>query len=177
MTCHKAGYPNWLPAKFHINVLVSSNCASCHNGTNATGKSASHLPTTANCESCHQSTSTWVGTKVNHNSFTAATNCASCHNGTSATGKSVKHIPTSTNTCMTCHKAGYPNWLPAKYHANVSVVTGCATCHATAAYGLTSKPNTTIHNGVTVCETCHKSTTVWTGANVDHSTFTVATNC
>jgi hypothetical protein len=28
-----------------------------------------------------------------------------------------------------------------------------------------------------VCETCHKSTTTWAGAKVDHSTFTVATNC
>jgi Cytochrome c7 and related cytochrome c len=167
-TCHKAGYPNWLPAKFHINVSVTTGCASCHNGTTATGKSATHLPTTANCESCHKSTTTWIGTKVDHSVFTAATVCGTCHNGTTATGKTSNHIPTTAN-CSACHKAGYPNWFPGKFHSNISVLTGCAGCHATAAYGLTAKPATVTHNGATVCETCHKSTTDWLNVQFVHS--------
>ncbi|MBP6007790.1 MAG: hypothetical protein KA740_08820, partial [Rhodoferax sp.] len=65
MTCHKAGYPNWLPAKYHANVAAATtNCASCHNGTIAVTKSSGHVTTTAACETCHKSTTTWVGTKV-----------------------------------------------------------------------------------------------------------------
>jgi hypothetical protein len=169
MTCHKSGYPNWLPAKYHINVTVVTGCATCHNGVIATGKSASHTVTTAACETCHKSTTIWTGAKVDHSTFTTATVCTTCHNGSTATGKDSNHIPSTAN-CITCHKSGFVTWLPAKYHTNVAVVTGCATCHNTAAYGLTSKPNTATHTGVTVCETCHSSTTNWlTGVKFAHA--------
>jgi hypothetical protein len=166
-TCHK--YPSWTPAKFHANVSVITGCASCH-ATSAYGltskpNTATHSGQTV-CENCHKSTSGWSGAKVDHSTFTVATNCGSCHNGTSATAKDANHIPTTAN-CGTCHK--YPSWLPAKFHTNVSVLTGCATCHATAAYGLTSKPNTATHSGVTVCETCHKSTGNWSSVQFAHS--------
>ena len=49
------------------------------------------------------------------------------------------------------------------------MVTGCASCHATAAYGLTAKPNTSTHLSVTVCESCHKSTTSWSSVQFTHS--------
>ncbi|TXT38237.1 MAG: cytochrome C family protein, partial [Comamonadaceae bacterium] len=113
--------------------------------------------------------STWTGAKVDHSTFTIATNCASCHNGSAASGKDANHIQTTAN-CTSCHKSGFgTSWLPAKYHANVPVVTGCASCHATSAYGLTAKPNTTTHNGVTVCETCHKSTSSWSNVLFTHA--------
>jgi hypothetical protein len=70
---------------------------------------------------------------------------------------------------MTCHKSGFASWLPAKYHANVSVATGCASCHGTTTYGLTSKPNTSTHTGVTVCETCHRSTSLWSSVVYTHA--------
>ena len=73
--------------------------------------------------------------------------------------------------CDSCHKAGYAAWTPAKLHASVAVTAQCATCHASA------KPNTAVHSGQTVCETCHKSTSTWSGAKVDHSAFTTVTNC
>ncbi|PKO59677.1 MAG: hypothetical protein CVU24_14795, partial [Betaproteobacteria bacterium HGW-Betaproteobacteria-18] len=82
-------------------------------------------------------------------------------------GKNASHIPTTAN-CTTCHKST-SSWTPASFHANVSVVTGCASCHATTAYGLTAKPNTTTHSGVTVCETCHKSTSNWSNVQFVHS--------
>jgi hypothetical protein len=39
------------------------------------------------------------------------------------------------------------------------------------------KPNTAVHVGATTCENCHKSTSSWASAKVDHSTFSAATNC
>jgi hypothetical protein len=203
-----------LPAKVHPTSIVVGTCSTCHNGTNATGKSTLHVATTAQCDTCHKSTTIWTGTKLDH---TTLTNCSSCHNGTSATGKATTHVPTTVQ-CSTCHKPGYPNWLPAKvhpnatvtatcstchngsfatgktanhipttaqcdschkagfvtwnpgrFHINVTVVTGCASCHATNIYGLTAKPNTPNHVGVTVCETCHKSTTNWLTVTFAHS--------
>ena len=133
----------------------------------ATGKNSAHIATTAGCESCHKSSTTWSGAKADHSTFTAATNCTSCHNGTNATGKSANHIATTAN-CGTCHKS-FTGWTPAKFHSNVSVITGCASCHATSVYGLTAKPNNTTHNGVTVCETCHKSTNSWLSVQFGHS--------
>ena len=151
---------------------VVTGCASCHNGTSATGKTSSHIATTAACETCHKSTTIWTGAKADHSTFTTATICSSCHNGSSATGKDANHVSTTLN-CTSCHKS-YTSWTPAKFHANVTVVTGCLTCHN--AYIATGKNSN--HISTTAgCETCHKSTTTFLGAKADHSTFTVATNC
>jgi len=169
MTCHKS-FTAWSPAKFHANVSVATGCANCHatSGFGQTSKpnNATHTGVTV-CESCHKSTSTWSGAKVDHSGFTIATNCASCHNNSTATGKSGSHIPT-TAACMTCHKS-FTAWSPAKFHANVSVATGCANCHATSGFGQTSKPNNATHTGVTVCESCHKSTASWSNVSFSHS--------
>jgi hypothetical protein len=70
---------------------------------------------------------------------------------------------------VSCHTSGYTTWIPGRFHANVSVITGCASCHATAAFGLTAKPATSTHTGVTVCETCHKSTSNWFSVQFVHS--------
>ena len=169
-TCHKAGYTSWNPGLLHQNVSLSTQCASCHlsasYGLTSKPATAVHATVTGNCESCHKTTSTWSGAKVDHSTFTTATTCTSCHNGTRATGKKSNHIPTTAN-CGTCHK--YPSWLPSKFHANVSVATGCASCHATTAYALTAKPNTATHSGATVCETCHKSTSNWLNVQYTHA--------
>src|SRR3546814_9191663 len=57
----------------------------CHNGTTATGKNASHLPTTASCDQCHR-TIAWTPATFNHSGVTVG-GCNTCHNGTTATGK------------------------------------------------------------------------------------------
>ena len=170
----------WTGAKVdHSTFTVATNCASCHNGTSATGKSATHIPVGAtNCIACHNTTA-FKPSSWNHTQLPVVAQCATCHNGAypPADGKSASHIPYQTvatlaaANCDSCHKAGYVAWTPAKVHANVTITAQCATCHASI------KPNTAVHVGQTVCENCHKSTTTWTGAKVDHSTFTVATNC
>ena len=164
-TCHTTR--TFSGAKFNHAGISASACATCHNASITSGKPASHIPTQASCANCHKTFSWLPATKMDHSTFTLATNCTSCHNGTNATGKSANHIATTAN-CGTCHKS-FTGWTPAKFHSNVSVITGCASCHATSVYGLTAKPNNTTHNGVTVCETCHKSTNSWLSVQFGHS--------
>ncbi len=170
----------------HSGFTAATNCASCHNGSAATGKSGTHIPVAAtNCITCH-STTGWTPSKWNHTQMTVANACATCHTGgfPPADGKSATHIPYQTLSgvaianCDTCHKGGYAAWAPSKFHSNVSLSNQCSNCHLAGTYGLTSKPTTAIHSTVTGnCESCHKSTASWAGAKVDHSTYTVATNC
>ena len=61
---------------------VTGNCASCHNGTTATGKNATHIQTNTLCEDCHR-TSGWIPvTRVDHANVIGT--CFSCHNGSTA---------------------------------------------------------------------------------------------
>ena len=177
--CHKST-TSWTGAKVdHSTFTAATNCATCHNGTSATGKNATHVPVGAtNCYACHNTT-TWKPTKFNHTQVVVTAQCATCHTGSypPADGKSANHTPyqlvatLATTNCDGCHKAGYAAWTPARVHANVTVTSQCASCHASI------KPATQVHTGQTVCENCHKSTTSWDSAKVDHSTFTSATNC
>jgi hypothetical protein len=75
-------------------------CSGCHNGTQATGKPATHIASTLVCEACHATTAWRPTTKVDHTQVQGT--CAACHNGTSATGKPANHIPTTQN-CDACH--------------------------------------------------------------------------
>jgi hypothetical protein len=178
-TCHRST-TTWQGARVdHSTFNATTNCASCHNGTGATGKSNTHIPSGAtNCIACHTTTA-WKPSSFNHTQVPVTAQCASCHTGTypPADGKSASHTPyqlvsaTSGANCDVCHKAGYVAWTPAKLHLNVTIAAQCSTCH------LAVRPTTTVHTGQTVCETCHRSTTTWQGARVDHSTFTTATVC
>ncbi|MFZ2325499.1 MAG: cytochrome c3 family protein, partial [Rhodoferax sp.] len=183
--CHKSTN-SWLGGAKpdHSRFSNATNCTSCHNGSGATGKVASHIPTSANCVSCH-STNGWKPTKWNHSQMPVANQCASCHTGgfPPASGLTANHIPykslsgVSITNCDSCHKGGYSTWSPGQLHANVSVSTQCATCHMSTSFGATARPATAIHNGQTVCENCHKSTSTWLGSKPDHNTFTSGTNC
>ena len=52
-TCENCHSPlAWKPARFD-HTGVTGNCFSCHNGTNAGGKNATHINSTNTCESCH----------------------------------------------------------------------------------------------------------------------------
>ena len=71
---------------------MTGACASCHNGTTATGKGPTHIATTGACDTCHV-TANWTTLHFDHSQVSGA--CANCHNGTTATGKSATHITTS----------------------------------------------------------------------------------
>ncbi|WP_338353454.1 hypothetical protein, partial [Thalassolituus oleivorans] len=108
-------------------------CATCHNGTTATGKSASHIQTTESCDACHSTTS-WITAGFNHDSVVPGT-CATCHNGSTSTGKPSGHLVTSAS-CDDCHTTSA--WTPASF------------TH--------SSPNYVDHGRTISCSSCHRST-------------------
>lgn len=81
--CHQQGPALWTPvaasAVDHNEVI--GICSSCHNGTTASGKSASHILTTDVCDACHQpGPSPWTpvtANNVDHNEVIGT--CESCH--------------------------------------------------------------------------------------------------
>ncbi|MEQ1538306.1 MAG: cytochrome c3 family protein [Sphingorhabdus sp.] len=81
-------------------------CASCHNGTKATGKPPTHITTSADCGDCHK-TVAWLPATFDHANVTG--NCGTCHNGTKATGKPGNHFVTTVE-CVECHRTAA--WLP-----------------------------------------------------------------
>ncbi|MCP5283878.1 MAG: hypothetical protein H6933_03160 [Burkholderiaceae bacterium] len=185
-SCHKST-SNWGSARVdHSTFNAATNCASCHNGSAATGKPGTHIPTgAASCYSCHGTTG-WTPTKWNHTQVPVTAQCASCHSGAfpPADGKPTTHVPytavpvTAAANCDGCHKNGTTSWTGARVHANFSIGTSCATCHSGAYPDAVGKPSDALHAGVTGnCESCHKSTSNWGSARVDHSTFNAATNC
>jgi len=78
-------------------------CASCHNGSTAPGKTAGHPPTSSVCEGCHI-TSTWAQVRYDHS--LAIGPCVGCHNGSHAQGKPANHIST-TQPCEACGRLFY----------------------------------------------------------------------
>jgi len=125
---------------------VLGTCASCHNGTVATGKPSRHLPTTAACESCH-TTNAWTPARFDHAAVAPHT-CTTCHNAVRAIGMPRAHIPT-TQQCDSCH--GTLAWTPAKVDHR-TLTASCASCHNNvAAVGVT--PN---HISTRIdCASCH----------------------
>ena len=186
-SCHRS--TAWLPARgFDHAGVVPGSCQGCHNGSRATGKSAQHMPTgtAIGCDSCHASTRAWVPTKWNHTQTVVTAQCASCHSGgyPPADGKPANHIPytaapiTAAANCDGCHKGSTTTWTNGRLHASYSLSTSCATCHNGSYGGAVGKPSDALHATVTGnCESCHKSTTDWGAAKVDHAGFNAATNC
>jgi hypothetical protein len=101
---------------------VTASCASCHNGTLAQGKGASHLATNNVCENCHTA-SAWLPARFDHQGV--AVPCAGCHNGVQGAGKPTHHVATSKD-CGACH--GTISWTMAAFtHQGISG--NCRSCH------------------------------------------------
>ncbi len=180
-SCHNTA--SFAGARFRHIGVTPGTCTTCHNGAIAPGKTASHVPTTASCDSCHRS-SAWLPAKAFDHAGVVPGSCQTCHNGSRASGKPASHVPTTavpamaTASCDSCHKGGTRSWTGARVHPNFSISTSCSTCHSGAYPDATGKPNNPLHAGVTGnCESCHKSTSSWASARVDHSGFNAATNC
>jgi len=80
--------------------VSASQCAGCHNGTTATGRTANHIATTSRCASCHTTTRWAPVAFVDHNQV--AGSCSSCHDGVTAAGKGANH-PATNAECNQCH--------------------------------------------------------------------------
>ncbi len=155
-SCHRMGAANWLLVSTGYNHtgVVPGTCASCHNGTKATGKSATHVPTTASCDTCHRTTA-WIPATFSHTGVTPGS-CATCHNGTQARGKTATHIST-TQACDTCHRT--TAWIPATFSHTGVTPGSCATCHnGTQATGKSAGHFVTTQS----CDSCHRAGVAWT---------------
>jgi hypothetical protein len=182
-SCHKST-TSWASAVVdHSTFNATTNCAQCH-GVTATGKPATHIPTTANCFLCHNvAPQGWTPTKWNHTQLTVVAQCASCHTGgyPPADGKPTNHIPyqtvavTATANCDGCHKGSTTTWANGKFHSYYTVSTGCKTCHTGTYLNARGKPTNHIPevqllNGATMdCNSCHTSTTSWTSMVMNHN--------
>lgn len=159
-TCHTAG-SSFTPAIFN-HVGIVDNCASCHNGTTATGLSQNHIPVAANqdCSLCHN-TSAFAGATFDHQFVVDS--CSTCHNGTTAHGKIPPpgHVPTNQD-CIVCHQT--TGFIPATFD-HTGIVDNCSACHG--AGFATDKPITHIPTSQD-CGVCH-NTKGFKPATFDHT--------
>ena len=88
---------------------VTGNCASCHNGSTATGKPNGHFVTSKSCETCHR-TSGWSIITFRHISPGYADHgrrldCKSCHktNAQTIPWKFAAYRP----DCAACHAGDF----------------------------------------------------------------------
>ena len=111
------------------------SCAACHNGSQATGKSLTHPPTTNACEACH-TIQGWDQTRYDHKQ--APGPCIGCHNGSHAQGKPPGHVAT-TAPCETCHK-NTVGFKGARFD-HTGIAGNCASCHnGSTALGKSESP-------------------------------------
>lgn len=164
--CHTVAltlnYTTFLGATFTHTAPIGV-CSTCHDGSTATGKPATHIPTAAACNQCHAlpppsgSATSFIGATfhlVAANNTAAIGVCQTCHTGSYTTypsfnglvpqAQSVPHIP-ATGSCDACHTSlvttygSATGFLGAVYnHAGVAAG-GCATCHSGAYPGVSSK--------------------------------------
>ncbi len=183
-TCHKGSLTTWSTGKFHNNVTVIAQCASCHLtpqfGLTSKPNNATHSAISGNCEQCHK-TSGWTGARVNHSTFNATTQCGTCHNGNGATGKPGNHVPTTAN-CISCHSTSV--WTPANWtHTQIVVTNQCASCHTGGYANADGRPGNHIpYQSITAsaaanCDTCHRgSFKIWSNGQF-HANVTVTGQC
>ena len=177
-SCHRT--TAWFPAGFNHMGVAPGTCATCH-GVTATGKPNGHVVTTDSCDKCHRTTA-WLPASFDHTGVVPGT-CATCH-GVTATGKPSGHVAT-TDSCDKCHST--TTWLGASFDHTGVVAGTCATCHnGTTAKGVgggnpSQYPlNSGQHVSTTLwpsCDSCHKSTTSFTGASVHKSVVVPPGSC
>ena len=99
----------WTPARFD-HASITGSCASCHNGSRATGKPTSHFITSRDCVDCH-TTVAWSPVNYVHTSaaFPAGHrqtfSCSSCHIGNAELNawKTAAYKP----DCAGCHASDF----------------------------------------------------------------------
>lgn len=83
-SCHTT--TSWMTSGFNHDGVAPGTCATCHNGSTATGKPSNHLVTSASCDDCH-TTSAWTPASFTHSSpnyvdHGRTISCSSCHRST-----------------------------------------------------------------------------------------------
>jgi hypothetical protein len=100
----------WAPATFGHTGVTAGTCATCHNGTFASGKTTTHFITTRSCDACHNTTKWKPATSYTHVStawkpHNSSVTCASCH----TTNNEVIAWPTAAYKpdCAGCHASKF----------------------------------------------------------------------
>ena len=108
---------------------LSSGCATCHDGVQASAKSSLHIASTAVCEACH-SPLAWRPVKAFSHAQLTVTVCSECHagTGTAKTHKPPTHIST-TDVCSACHSVN-AGWRLRSTFAHDQTLGTCVSCHA-----------------------------------------------
>ncbi|MFQ5469070.1 MAG: cytochrome c3 family protein [Gammaproteobacteria bacterium] len=160
VVCHVTG-GTFANAMFDHTGIVD-NCASCHDGSFATGVSQNHIPfaATQDCSDCHNTTA-FAGATFDHKGI--LDNCASCHDGATARGKipPPNHVPTNGD-CSNCHQT--TGFIPATF-SHAGIVDNCSSCHA--AGFATPKPTGHVETNQD-CVVCH-TTDTFVGAGFNHT--------
>lgn len=152
-------------SRFTDHTEVLGNCSSCHNGVDATGKSARHIQTTGECNDsgCHNTTSFLnLDANGNYDHTGITSGCASCHDGKIAIG--INHNPDtfekSNTDCVFCHNTTtftkpFPNHDVIL--ADVTASTDrCDRCHGVDASGpIADHPDVKIPDPDVDCIECH----------------------
>jgi len=184
ITCHAsatAGFVSWAGAVY-VHQPSDTNCASCHNGTIATGNSTPpHIPASGvQCSGCHSNTAASFTSYTMNHAAVSASRCDSCHNG-SFTGQGTKgafattaypgHVFTAGRDCSTCHASAmtsFSSWAGGAY-VHAASDTNCVSCHdGLMATGMTTPPH--VPSGSTQCSNCHSNTAAnFTSYTMNHS--------
>ncbi len=170
--CHST--TTWTTSTFN-HTGITTGCASCHNGTLATGRPADtfhvKVKTTAACETCHVSTLAWTPVNtIDHTQLTTTTPCSSCHNGTIANAKPADTIHNQTTTdCVNCHTT--TSWIVTTFD-HTGFTGACNSCHnGTTAVGKSTGHFLTTRD----CGYCH-NTTAWTTLTFKHQSANFTMN-
>ncbi|MEW5915202.1 MAG: hypothetical protein AB1762_02300 [Gemmatimonadota bacterium] len=164
-TCHTtqtfagAKFDHSTDTKFALTgAHITTTCADCHGDRVYAGKSQS-------CVSCHQPQYD-ATVSPRHVNAGFSTNCAECHTTASYRGTVYDHSRTrfpltgahNAVSCSGCH-------ADQVYKGKAM---SCGSCHM-ADFSATTQPPHTTSGFPTTCETCHSSTTTWTGGIFDHA--------
>jgi predicted CXXCH cytochrome family protein len=189
VTCHASaasGFVGWSGGTF-VHAATDTNCATCHNGTTATGQTTPpHIPVTGvQCSNCHTNTAPSFTTYTMNHTAVSASRCDACHNGSYlsqgtkgalGTASFPGHVATNGQDCLTCHAGaatGFTSWSGGKF-THAATDTNCSSCHnGTTATGQTTPPHVPV-TGVQ-CGNCHTNTAPsFTTYTMNHSAVSVS---
>jgi hypothetical protein len=186
-SCHNGSKAQGMGTK-HI-PTSGADCVSCHGNPPAVGITLGNYA------------STWASTGTFDHNFpayaAAVANCSYCHDGVLEVGKGTgnpPHISTSAE-CKLCHKTtsntknnglGFAGGLM----DHTGITSGCTSCHFGQTFqglttrvdhgsGVASTPAGSLVTRVSnhfatklACETCHKSTSIFSGTTMNHQGIT-----
>jgi hypothetical protein len=168
----------WTGATFVHDATTAGKCNTCHKsgGTGLAMTTPPHIPVgTIQCDVCHSSSAASFVTRTMNHAAVTATPCATCHSGTykseNADPVGTTHIPLlgTAKTCNACHTS-QTVWT-ARTMDHTGLAAQCSTCHMGGFVSENAQKFSATHPaGQTPaqCDSCHNSTTVWTGAAFVH---------